>query len=237
MPQGSYKDGELSCKTLQLSVESIGKYDAKTADIIGKNEDQVDDYEDLLGTYLVKLSSENLPVKESREIARQLHSISDFERISDHALNISASAAEMYEKEVSFSEHAWEEFHVISGAIAEIMDTTLASFKNNDFELASKVEPLEQLIDDLKSELKLRHITRLQEGVCTITQGFIFLDLLTNFGRIADHCSNIAVTTIQVNDGSFDAHEYLNEIKTKDSAAFFNDYEAYKAKYALPWVK
>ncbi len=162
-----------------------------------------------------------------------LHTISDFERISDHALNIADAAKELHEKNMAFSDEAAHELEVLQSALCEILNNTVQAFVNGDLRLAAKVEPLEQLIDGLCDEMKLHHVDRLQKGQCTLTQGFVFNDLLTNFERVGDHCSNIAVALIELESDSFDTHEYLSSVKELHSAAFDRAYEEYSRIYKL----
>lgn len=208
-----------------------GSYDEDHDKRLNANEDIVDECEDKLGTYLVKLSSKNLSEKESKEVSKLLHAIGDFERISDHALNILDTAKEIAEKKVVFSQEAQNELGVIAKAITEILDITSYAFKNDDPVVAGQVEPLEQIIDDICDELKNRHVGRLQRGICTIEQGFVFSDLLSNYERISDHCSNIAVSVIRLREELYDTHDYLNKIKKEDAGSFHDYCEQYKAKY------
>ena len=224
---------KLAQHSLYQAIGLVGSYDEKIAYSIEEGEDQIDMYEDKLGTYLVRLSSKNLTIEESREISKLLHVIGDFERIGDHAVNILKSAKEMQVKKYAFSEQAQKEISTISGAIEEIVDLATQAFVENDLHLASKVEPLEQVVDSLKDELRSRHVQRLQNGECTISNGFIFSDLLTNYERVADHCSNIGVCVLRIAEDSFDTHEYLNRIKDGHDDTFDNRYNRYKDKYQL----
>lgn len=228
------KMAELSKNNLFLAMSQICNYSQKDDTEITENESKIDMYEDVLGTYLVKLSSKSLSIKDSNEISKILHAIGDIERIGDHAVNILDVAKEMDEKKVSFSEKAQEEINVMSDAVREIVTTTMDSFENSDVANAHKVEPLEQVIDELKVELKARHIKRLRDGRCTIELGFILQDLITNYERISDHCSNIAVCVIEIDKKSFDTHEYLNEIRTGGNTEFIKEFQEYKNHYKLP---
>ena len=196
-------------------------------------EQVVDRYEDRLGSYLVKLTGQELSSKQNEDASNFLHTISDFERISDHALNIAQTAKEMREKSIVFSDDALRELAVLESALAEIVHITVNAFIRNDLSLASRVEPLEELIDDLCDELKLHHVDRLQKGHCTLLNGFLFNDLLTNYERVADHCSNIAVAMIELESDSFDTHEYLSSIKEMKSDTYERYYEEYSQQYHL----
>ncbi|HHT95773.1 MAG TPA: Na/Pi cotransporter family protein [Clostridia bacterium] len=218
-------------ETILMAIPLVKHYDAKKAQVIVDNEDLIDTYEDKLGSYLVKLSGRELNDKDSKEISKILHSISDFERISDHAVNILDVAKELYDKDITFSEQAYKELDVMASAVEEILDLTVDAFLNNDFEKASKVEPLEQVIDELKIILKNRHIERLQGGGCTIELGFILSDLINNYERVSDHCSNLAVLTIQIAEGLFDTHEYLQNVKQSDRTHYMKYYRKYHDKY------
>ena len=223
----------LAQSSLYQAIGLIGAYDEKIAHSIEEGEDQIDMYEDKLGTYLVRLSSKNLTMEESREISKLLHVIGDFERIGDHAVNILKSAKEMQVKKYVCSGQAQQEISIISSAIEEIVDLATNAFVKNDLYLASKVEPLEQVVDSLKDELRNRHVQRLQNGECTISNGFIFSDLITNYERVADHCSNIGVCILRIAEDSFDTHEYLNHVKDGHDDTFENRYNRYKEKYQL----
>ena len=196
-------------------------------------EGSVDRYEDKLGTYLVKVTEREMTAKQNAEVSKFLHTISDFERISDHALNIAEGAKELHEKKLSFSDAAAHELEVMEAALTEILSTAIRSFVNNDLQLAARVEPLEELIDNLCDEMKLHHVDRLQKGLCTLGQGFVFNDLLTNYERVADHCSNIAVALIELESDSFDTHEYLNSLKELKSDMYERYYEEYRRVYQL----
>ncbi len=192
-----------------------------------------DRYEDALGSYLVKLTGQELTEHQSRMASIFLHNLSDFERISDHALNIAESAREIHERQVVFSPDAMHELSVIIAAIREILSITTESFVKEDPVLAQRVEPLEEVIDNLCDEMKLHHVERLQKGTCTIDSGFVFNDLLTNFERVSDQCSNIGVAMILLDTDSFDTHEYLGDIKDRRSPNFEHFFQSYKVKYAL----
>ncbi|MBQ6847501.1 MAG: Na/Pi cotransporter family protein [Clostridia bacterium] len=215
------------------SIDVFRNYNSETVEYIREKESLTDKYEDKLGTYLVRLSNSELGEDTSHQIARMLHSIGDFERIGDHALNICKVAEEMHSKEIEFSPQAQRELTIVTNAITEILNMTIDSFINNDGEMASHVEPLEQIIDKLKKQLKAMHIKRLQNGECTIELGFIFTDLLANYERISDHCSNIAVYTMQLHSELLDTHKYLRSIKSAVAGSFVDDYNMYENKYKL----
>ncbi len=210
------------------------EYDAKAAAAVTAREEEIDVYEDTLGTFLVKLSSKDLSHADSNAAAELLHAIGDFERIGDHAVNIMRVAEEIDGKQLRFSDKAQEELEVITHAIVDILNLTVDAFEKNDTRLAQKVEPLEQVVDGLKTDLRNRHVRRLQEGRCTIELGFVLTDLLTNYERVSDHCSNIAVTVIQIKDSVLDAHEYLNHVKNEGGKEFTQAFEGYREKYRLP---
>lgn len=225
---------QLTRRTIFAAIDGIGAYTPKLDEQIRADEDRLDLYEDKLGTYLVKLSSKELSERDSNEISKLLHSIGDFERIGDHAVNMLVASKELWEKQLRFSEKAQRELDVMRHAVHEIVDTTIDAFVNEDLSLAAKVEPLEQVIDELDVEIKTRHIERLTAGECTIELGFILSDILGNYERISDHCSNIAVCIIQTENAMFETHGYLNEIKTSGDVGFLKDFNQYRSKYALP---
>ena len=218
---------------IMASLDIIWDYDEQKEQFVRDTETLTDKYEDKLGTYLVRLSSNNLSEDESHAVSRMLHSLGDMERISDHALNICRTAQEIKDKNIEFSKEAKHEIEVMLSALKEITDITIYSFINDDFEAAAHVEPIEQVIDKLKDELKARHIDRLQKGDCTVQLGFVFSDLLTNIERVSDHCSNIAVYTIQQDSPKLDTHKYLRKIKTSAVGNFVEEYNEYEKKYSL----
>ncbi len=223
---------ELSYRTILDALSLLNNYDEETIQRVLVCEDQLDLYEDKLGTYLVKLSSNALSDGDSRIINKCLHNIGDFERLGDHAVNLYKVAKEMHEKQIRFSDEANREIAVLMDATREILQLTSASYENEDLITAARVEPLEQVIDHLISAIKSNHITRLQNGNCTIELGFVLSDLLTNLERISDHCSNIAVAVIEVAKDSFDTHQYLNAIKS-GNRDFDSVYEIYQNTYKL----
>lgn len=226
--------GQVAISALLDAISLVQKFDTKTVDKIVESEQQLDDYEDKLGTFLVKISSHDLTDQDTNTVSTLLHAIGDFERIGDHAVNIAKAAQEINDKNIEFSENATAELKVVTDAIREILELTEKAFAENDLDLAKQVEPLEQVIDDLLAEIKSRHITRLTGGKCTIELGFVLSDLLTNYERVSDHCSNIAVCLIQISKSVFDAHEYLNEYKSSGSETFTHSFDEYKEKYILP---
>ncbi len=229
---------EIAVSSIKDSITLLNDYDEKLVDKIHDDEATVDNYEDKLGSYLVKLANENMPVSESMEASKLLHVLGDFERISDHALNIADSAVEIHEKKIEFSEEAKQELKIISGAVCEILDISLESFKNNDLDMAVMVEPLEQVVDYLRDRLKKRHVNRLRKNECTIELGFVLTDLLTNLERVSDHCSNIAVCVLEIaNNDDLDVHEYMRGLKKEDDSKFNEYYDRFKEKYALPSSK
>ncbi len=216
------------------AMDLIEQYDGEKAERVIGLEDVIDQYEDELGTYLVKVGSRDLSEKDSRTISILLHSIGDFERLSDHAVNIVETVRRMNKKDMKFSNKAKKELNVFLGAIRQIVDTSVTVFENEDVELAGSVEPLEEVIDDLNDELKKRHIKRLRKGKCTIELGMALTDLTTNFERVADHCSNIAVCLLQISEDSFETHEYLDMVKRNENTGFKQMYQNYRKRYTLP---
>ncbi len=224
---------EYSKESIASALALFTGYNQAASEHIVELESLTDKYEDRLGTYLVKLSSNNLSNADSHAIARMLHSIGDFERIGDHALNICRLADEMHQKGISFSQNAMDELSNLSNAINEIVDLTVTSFQNDDALTAAHVEPLEQVIDSINDKLKAMHIERLQKSECTIELGFIFTELLTNLERVSDHCSNIAVYTMQLPNDKLDTHKFLNAIKSSQNSDFTEDFKEYQSKYKI----
>ena len=225
---------ELTREAIFAAIDLLdgGEYTADKAERIEALETKIDHYEDHLGTYMVKLSRAQLSRQDGHTVSTLLHSIGDFERISDHAVNLLDSVKEMQEKKMTFSEQAAAELHVFSEAVRDIVNRSFDCFRDNDIALAKSVEPLESCIDDLNVKIKSRHIDRLTSGQCTIEQGFVLTDISTNFERISDHCSNIAVYQIQVPKDEYDAHEYLHKRKNRDE--FDREELKYEQKYSLP---
>ena len=218
---------------LLMAVGLRNRWSDKDFRMVGETESVIDRYEDKLGTYLMKITSKSLSQSQSEEVSKYLHTISDFERISDHALNISEAAKEIHDKDLQFSPEACHELDVIESAVREILSVAVGAFVENDPQRAARVEPLEEIIDGLCDEMKSHHVDRLQSGSCTLIQGFVFNDLLTNYERVADHCSNIAVAIIELESDSFDTHEYLNSVRAMKSSSFARYYEEYKQEYHL----
>ena len=196
-------------------------------------EELVDRYEDSLGTYLVKLTGQDMTKSQNDDVSEYLHTLSDFERISDHALNLAESAREMEEKGVRFSDEAAHEMDVLRAAVSQVVSMTVTAFKDRDLELSRRVEPLEVFIDDLCDRMKMNHVERLQKGTCTISQGFVFNDIVTNCERVSDHCSNLAIAMIELSGDSFHAHAYQNSLREKNGPAFQEACEEYAKRFAI----
>ena len=211
----------------------LERFDDSAASDVAAMETQLDHFEDELGTYLVKLSRREVSEADSQEITKMLHTISDFERIGDHADNLIQVAREIRDKNISFSSEAQEELDRLTQAVLEIVSVTAGAFACADVSRATSVEPLEQVIDMLIAGIKSRHVSRLRSGDCTIMHGFVLNDLLMNYERISDHCSNIAVAVIMAQDEAFDTHSYLRKIKSEQTGHFAKLYEQYLDKYAL----
>ena len=224
---------QIACDTIILALEMVVKYDEIAAAPIRENEDTLDQYEDKLNTFLVKLSAYGLSGSDSWKVSELLHIIGDLERIGDHALNILQSAEEMQEKDIAFSTEAQHDLSVAHAALTEIINMTIKAFEREDVILARQVEPLEQVIDKLVAKMRSRHIVRLQRGECSIIPGFVLTDLLINYERVSDHCSNMAVSIIQTNDQTMDRHGYLSETRTPENTEFITAYHAYNTKFDL----
>lgn len=229
----------VTCEMAQIAIDgmkegirSLYDYSDKLAESIREKEDRTDHYEDILGTYLVKLSRKELSENDSRDVTKLLKLISDFERIGDHAVNVLESAEEMREKEISFTDAAGSELQVLGDAVIEILDLSMTSFMENNLDAASKVESLEQVIDGLKEQMRTRHILRLQQGGCSIDAGFVWSDLLTDLERVSDHCSNIAGCVIEITNDDLKTHESLRDFRNY-SIEYKENFENYLRKYAL----
>lgn len=225
---------EVTREALDTAMSLLHDYDESKVALVHENETIVDQYEDRLGTYLVQVAKNEMQTKDSHTLSVLLHSIGDIERISDHAVIIASAAKEIYDKNLSFSEAAVEELEVFSAAVRKVVEIAMEAMQDEDLALAGKVEPLEEVIDDLGDEMKKRHIDRLREGRCTIELGFILSDLTTSYKRIADHCSNIAVCLIQADNDEYERHSYLNSLKEEDNKQFREQFEEYEKEYALP---
>ncbi len=224
---------ECAREALFTAIGLVFHYEEGAADKVEELEGKVDCYEDELGAYLVRLSSRNLSEKDSHTLSFLLHNIGDFERISDHALNVKEAAKEMHDKKLDFSRKASEELAVFSEAVREIMELALSVFRQEDVELARKIEPLEEAIDSLNAEIKRRHVKRLRSGDCTIELGFILADVTTSYERVADHCSNVAVSLLEISEDGFGAHEYLERLKKAGNEEFLQTVEQFREKYRL----
>jgi phosphate:Na+ symporter len=222
----------LAYSNVLVALELLEKFDEKMIEPMRDIEHRLDDAEDKLGTYLVQLSSRSLSEKDSQVVSKMLHAIGNFERLGDHALNLKDCAAELNEKSLSFTDEAKKELGVLAAAIREILEITNRAYAYNDTALAEQVEPLEQVIDGLISKIRAGHIRRLRNGECSIEMGFVLADMLTNFERVSDHCSNVAVAVIEVDHNAFDTHHYLQDVK-HTSVEFQHAYANYKAKYTL----
>lgn len=224
---------EISVDAMEKAIRMLDSYDGKVCQEIRDAEDKADIYEDVLGSYLVKLSSKDMNEVDSHETTKLLHMIGDFERISDHSVNLIESAEEIKDKEIRFSDTAVSELKVLYGAVSEIMLITKEAFIENDLKKAYSVEPLEQVVDYLKEQIKHNHTIRLQKSECSIELGFILADILTNLERVADHCSNIAGCLIEMSrHDSLDLHNYLHEVRATDKE-YADQYKKYMEKYAL----
>ena len=217
---------------LKKAIDCVMEFDPKAAQEVRESEDKTDKYEDMLGTYLLKLGAEPLSDAASEEVTELLKLIGDFERIGDHAVNIIESAEELHDKQLEFSRSAKYELSVMTAAVGEVMDLAVKAFAENDAQAASCVEPLEQVVDDLKNELRTRHILRMKKSECSIEAGFVWSDLLTNLERVSDHCSNVALCVLDLKKHTLSAHETQHE--RKDVPEFAEQYRRYSEKYALP---
>lgn len=229
----SRKMAEESRRALDTALKLVEKYTEEDAKCVENMELKVDRYEDELGTYLVKLSHKDISETDSHNLSIMLHCIGDFERISDHAVNLMESAAELNKKGLSFSKDAKEDLKVLGRAVLDIVDLSYHVFEAQDIVLAQKIEPLEEVIDELSKEVKRRHVQRLRSGECTIEMGFILSDIATSLERVADHCSNIGVCVTQVSEDLYDTHSHLNLVKNGPDASFYEELEKAREKYLL----
>ena len=228
---------QVSAEAVHLAIDMTKKYDEKTDARIKELEETSDHYQDALGTYLVKLSGANLAINDNRTLNTLLYSISDLERIADHAILLSKAGAEIAQKKIDFSPQAKSELAVLERAVTDVVDRTVEAFTSNDMSLAAKVEPQEQVVDGLVREVKSRHVRRLRDGMCSTEYGFVLEDLLTSYERIADHCSNVAVEMLQVAEGKLEAHEYLGALKSgqlDESAKYSERFRKYRKRYSFP---
>ncbi len=223
---------EIAGETLLSTFSMLQDYNSRKAGEILENESILDRYEDELGTYLVRLSAKRLSEEDSLKISQMLHAIGDFERLGDHAVNMLRAATELYEKKISFSDAAKRELSVLVDAVREILSITGEAYRTGDLDIAMRVEPLEQTIDQLVARIKSKHIERLQAGECSIELGFILSDVLTNLERVSDHCSNIAVAVIELSHSSFDTHKYLNGIRSENEQ-YKDAYHQFSMKYQV----
>ena len=215
------------------SVSLLEKWNEETSVLIAEKEAKIDRYEDNLGTYLLKVSAQDLSLKDSKELTKILHIIGDFERLGDHALNISKLSKEMHEKDVEFSTQANEEIRVLKNAVLEILSLTMDAFVNEDSKVALRVEPLERVIDEIAREIKNLHIERLKNNHCTIELGFSLSELLNNCKRIADHCSNIAIAIIEAEGDSFAPHGYVKGLKEDSNEYYYSMLDKMRAQYKI----
>ncbi len=226
-----------AAKAMELAIGLTKKYDEGVMEQLLELEDQTDKYQDALGSYLVKLTGQKLSVHDGRLLNTLLYTISDIERIADHAVAIGKAGREIREKNIQFSKQAVEELAVLERAVMDIVSNTVSAYKEQDLAQAVKVEPQEQVVDVLVKEVKSRHVRRLRNGLCSVEYGFVLEDLLTAYERSADHCSNVAVEMLQVAEGKLEAHEYLNALKDgklTESAKYSERFQKYKEKYAFP---
>ena len=220
-------------KNINRALSLLSDYSQDKYNKVQEKENLIDKYEDKLGTYLMQLTGQEMSMSQTQQVSKFLHTISDFERLGDHAVNISKVANEIVEKKISFSDSAKNEIKVLEAAVREIVDLTVDAFCEDDLEMASKIEPLRELIGILCNDLKNRHVTRLREGKCEYKQGFAFNDLLTNLERIAAHCSNVAVAMIETETSEFDTHEYLKSVRHMKDDAYLKCFDEYASKYNI----
>ncbi len=220
-------------KNLSRSVSLLKKYSDEKYQKIEEKEVLIDKYEDKLGTYLMQLTGKELSGDQTKQVSKFLHTISDFERMGDHALNVARTAKELYDKKIVFSDEARYELNVLIAAMKEIVTSTVQAFSRDDLQMAARIEPLRELIGMLCDELKMRHVDRLQSGKCEISQGFAFNDLLTNIERVSDHCSNVAVAMIELESRNFDTHEYLKSVREMRNTEYKRYFEEYEQKYSI----
>ncbi len=225
---------------MQTAIGLTRSYTDEGLERVQDMEDKTDVYEDALGSYLVQLTGKTLSVEDNRTLNVLLYTISDLERIADHAVSVAKAGKEMSEKNIHFSTQALEELSVLEKAVMDVISNTVDAFEKQDLYQAMKVEPQEQVVDALVKEVKSRHVRRLRDGLCTVEYGFVLEDLLTDYERSADHCSNVAVEMLQVSEGKLEAHEYLNALKggqLQESAQYSERFQKYRARYTFPEEK
>lgn len=220
-------------ENFMAAVKLMSEYSDEDMHKIERREEMVDLYEDRLGSYLVRITALELDGKQNESVSKYLHTLSDFERISDHAMNVAETAQEIHSKKLSFSPEASHELAVLTQALGEILELAVSAFVEDDMEKAYVVEPLEECIDILCDEMKIRHVDRLQQKLCSLSHGFVFNDILTNFERVADHCSNLAIAMIELHSDSFDTHSYVINLKQLRSHDFDALFEHYTKKYEI----
>ncbi len=225
--------GELAKSAMLDALELLRDYSQERFDEVERKEQELDRLDDELSTALVRLSTHDLRAEDSREIFELLHALGDFERMGDHATNLAESAQELHEKGLSFTQTAKNELSTLFAALTEIMELTVTSFAQNDDRMAAHIEPLEEVIDDLTVEIRNRHIRRLQDGECAIGMGMILTDIITNCERVSDHCSNVGVCVIQIRNSTFEAHDYLLELKSENAQTFSAEFAQFQQKYRL----
>lgn len=219
--------------SIERAIALIFSYNDADAEYVRRSEQKIDEYEDLLGAYMVKLSAKAPSEKDSHEISKLLHVIGDFERIGDHAVNILDSVVEMRSRGIRFSDAAYAELRIMADAVFEILRISFAAFRDEDLETACKVEPLEEIIDGLQKAIRDRHIIRLQDGSCTIPLGFVLSDLISNMERVSDHCSNIAIAVLQINPASYDVHGYIQSRKSRHESEYEKLLSEYSKQFSL----
>jgi len=224
-------------ESMKVAIGLTKNYTEEGFEQVHQLEDQTDIYEDALGSYLVQLTGQKLSVEDNRSLNTVLYTISDLERIADHAVDIAKAGREMHQKNIQFSKQAQEELAVLERAVMDVISNTVAAFESQDLNQAMKVEPQEQVVDALVKEVKSRHVRRLRDGLCSVEYGFVLEDILTSYERSADHCSNVAIEMLQVAEGKLEAHEYLNALKggqLQESAQFSERFKKYRARYVFP---
>ena len=224
---------EMACINIKSAISMLNDYNGDDYRLVYEIEDMADGIEDKLDTYLLKLTDRDLTAMESKQVSKLLHSVSDFERICDHSINIADLSVRIKDKQITFSENALREIEILRQSTEEILDLTYDIFANDDYVTAESVEPLEEIIDQMSDYLRENHINRLKNGQCTIESGVVFLDLLTNIERVADHCSNIAVYVIELKNSKLDTHEYLKGVKNENSENYRQKLEFYRNKYLM----